>query len=57
MSESDVHCRRPGCGDPYREHAPGGGHCRVHGCDCPGMRWVDVDGPAVGSYSQPPARA
>lgn len=52
----EVLCQRPGCGDPYRRHAPGGGHCRV--CDCPGMRWVALEsdgGQHVGSYAGPPS--
>jgi hypothetical protein len=52
----EVHCRRPGCGDTWRQHAPGGAHCRRPGCDCPGFRWIDTDGPPVGSYREPPQR-
>lgn len=48
----DVECRRDRCGHPYRRHAPGGAHCRV--CDCSGFRWVDLDGPPVGSYAEAP---
>lgn len=25
-------------------------------CPCPGFRWVDLDGPHVGSYTDPPQR-
>lgn len=52
-------CRR--CWDPYGEHAPDGGACgAVKGehekvpCVCPGFRWVDPDGPPVGSYGDRP---
>lgn len=61
-----VHCH--GCGHGYPEHEPDGGACRAAEagpvlrregplpCGCPGFRWVDPDGPAVGSYTDPPQR-
>lgn len=54
------------CGHGYPDHDPDGGHCTaelgyppvrrsgVLCCPCPGFRWVDPDGPAVGSYTDPP---
>lgn len=44
-----VPCRR--CIHPYPQHADAGGACReiINGrfpCTCPGMQWVDPDGPA-----------
>jgi hypothetical protein len=51
---TEVRCRRQGCGDAWREHAPGGAHCRVPGCDCHGFSWIDPDAPPVGSYREPP---
>ena len=52
-----VPCQR--CTHPYPEHEDAGGHCRevINGrfpCLCPGMQWVDPQGPAVGSYTDPP---
>lgn len=60
-----LRCRS--CGDTYPEH-PDAGHCtaKVGGfsspaaavpCPCPGFRWIDPDGPPVGSYGSPPTVA
>ena len=59
-----IACR--GCSHGYLEHDNTGGHCggRIGGfsapatalpCPCPGFRWVDPGGPAVGSYRDPPS--
>lgn len=60
MSVEVILCARPGCADedgghPYYAHLTGG-RCFVEGCDCPGFLWVAPDGPAVGSYREPPRR-
>lgn len=52
-----VTCRR--CVHPYPAHEDAGGPCQevINGrfpCLCPGMQWVAPDGPAVGSYTDPP---
>jgi hypothetical protein len=54
-----VTCQRGHCVHPYPEHADAGGPCRHvvndrFPCTCTGFRWVDPDGPAVGSYADPP---
>ena len=49
-------CKRPGCGDRYTQHAPGGAGCRW--CQCPGFRWVELE-PAPGAdpgYPRPAAQ-
>jgi hypothetical protein len=53
-----VLCRRLGCAHPYPVHQDAGGRCGHvindrFPCLCPGMQWVDPDGPAT-SYGQPP---
>jgi hypothetical protein len=53
-----VRCRR--CTHGFPEHEDAGGHCRqvvagVMPCPCPGMQWIDPGGPAIGSYTDPPA--
>lgn len=57
--EGEVRCAD--CWDGYTVHAPDGGPCTaVKGeherfpCPCRGFRWVHPDGPAVGSYTDPP---
>lgn len=55
----DVACARPGCAHSFRLHAPrevGRGRCAEDGCWCVAFRWVAPDGPAVGSYGEPPQR-
>jgi hypothetical protein len=52
-----VPCRR--CTHGYPAHRDAGGPCGEvindrFPCLCPGMQWVDPDGPSVGSYSDPP---
>ena len=58
-----VTCR--GCGHGYDRHATPGGSCTsavlpssspAQPCLCPGFRWIDPGGPAVGSYTDPPSR-
>jgi len=54
-----VRCQR--CTHGYPDHEDAGGRCRQiindrFPCLCPGMAWVDPDGPPVGSYGDPPGR-
>jgi hypothetical protein len=62
----ELTCHR--CGHTYPQHDPDGGRCgapvpgllnprAIAFCDCPGFRWIDPAGPAVGSYGDPPQRA
>lgn len=56
----DLSCARAGCGHSFRLHAPrdvGRGRCAETGCCCVAFYWVPLDGPAVGSYREPPARS
>lgn len=55
----------PACGHGYDGHTARGGPCTssVHPssgspppCSCSGFRWIDADGPSVGSYTDPPIR-
>lgn len=54
----ELRCRR--CLDLYGEHSPDGPCQAVKGeheqvpCVCPGFLWVDLEGPPVGSYGDPP---
>jgi hypothetical protein len=56
----EIRCQR--CLDGYSLHQPDGPCTAIKGeheripCLCPGFRWVAVDGPAVGSYREPPQR-
>jgi len=56
-----VPCSRGHCRHPYPEHDDAGGRCGHvvndrFPCTCQGFQWVDPTGPAVGSYTDPPAR-